>query len=239
MSKGQPVRNLHKHVVDELGQRIVGGLFAPGASLPREEALAESMVVSRTALREAMKVLGAKGLIETRQKTGSRVRDKQHWNQLDADVLNWRCAAMPTDDFIAQLVEMREIVEPAAAASAARNRDRSQLARINAAYKAMAAAADLDAWVAADFEFHEAVLTATNNELLQSLFHVIATALQTFFQLSARKAKDFKYSLPLHFEVSDAIRLRRPDAAREAMRHMVTDSGSLMQARKTRRVTAA
>jgi len=84
-------------VVQELGQMIVGGTLAPGEPLPREEALATRMAVSRTVLREALKVLATKGLIETRQKTGMRVRETRFWNQLDADVLAWRCAAMPTD----------------------------------------------------------------------------------------------------------------------------------------------
>src|SRR6185312_3973889 len=90
MVKPVIMRNLHSQVVQELGRQIVGGEIAPGANLPREELLAERMKVSRTALREAMKVLSAKGLIESRQKTGTRVRDTVHWNQLDADVLAWR-----------------------------------------------------------------------------------------------------------------------------------------------------
>jgi DNA-binding FadR family transcriptional regulator len=76
----------------ELGRRIVGGELRPGDVLPREELLAEQMNVSRTALREAMKVLSAKGLVETRTKVGTRVRDPRYWHQLDADVLAWRCA---------------------------------------------------------------------------------------------------------------------------------------------------
>ncbi|HEY0198769.1 MAG TPA: GntR family transcriptional regulator, partial [Rhodanobacter sp.] len=81
-----PTRNLHGHVVHELGQRIVGGELRPGELLPREETLAEQMEVSRTALREAMKVLSAKGLVESRPKVGTRVRDPRFWHQLDADV---------------------------------------------------------------------------------------------------------------------------------------------------------
>jgi len=226
MVKPIAVRNLHGQVIQELGRLIVSGELAPGESLPREELLAENMNVSRTALREAMKVLSAKGLIESRQKTGTRVRETIHWNQLDADVLAWRCASMPTEDFVDKLVEMREIIEPAAAASAARRRSATQLARIEAAYIAMDAAADLDAWAEADLEFHEAVLHATNNELLISLFSVIETALGTYFVLSARNAENFKYSLPHHQKVFEAIRRNQPEAARQAMLRMVDDSRS-------------
>ncbi len=140
--KATDTRSLHGHVVRELGRRIVVGDLQPGDVLPREEVLAESMEVSRTALREALKVLSAKGLIEARPKTGTRVRPKDAWNQLDADVLSWRCASMPTDDFIEKLVEMREIIEPAAAASAAKRRTTAQLAKIDHAYRKMEAAKD-------------------------------------------------------------------------------------------------
>jgi DNA-binding FadR family transcriptional regulator len=105
-------RNLHGHVTQELGVRIVSGALRPGDALPREEVLAEQMAVSRTALREAMRVLSAKGLVEARPKVGTRVREERYWQQLDADVLAWRCASMPTADFVQKLAEMREIFEP-------------------------------------------------------------------------------------------------------------------------------
>lgn len=224
MVKPIVMRNLHGQVIQELGQLIVGGELAPGAVLPREELLAERMHVSRTALREAMKVLSAKGLIESRQKTGTRVREKIFWNQLDADVLSWRCALMPTDSFVEKLVEMREIIEPAACAAAARRRSAEQLTRITVAFEAMSAADNLEAWAAADLAFHEAVLHATNNELMISLFSVIESALATYFVLSARTAANFRYSLPQHQKVLEAIRRRQPEVARESMRKMVTDS---------------
>lgn len=232
------VRNLHDQVIQEIGRMIVGGAIKPGELLPREEALAQRMAVSRTALREALKVLGSKGLIETRQKTGTRVRDPRHWNQLDADILAWRCASMPTEDFVEKLVEMREIIEPAAAAAAAKRRSPEQLACIKAAYEAMSAADDLDAWAKADLAFHECVLDAANNELLGSLFSVVDTALGAYFLLSARTAADFKYSLPRHFAVYDAIRLRRPQAARAAMQGMIEDSRSNIRGRRRARKPA-
>ena len=227
-----PTRNLHGHVVHELGQRIVGGELRPGELLPREETLAEQMEVSRTALREAMKVLSAKGLVESRPKVGTRVRDPRFWHQLDADVLGWRCALMPTEDFVRKLIEMREVIEPAAAATAAVRCSVEQLERLDAAYAAMDRAKDLDAWTEADLAFHEAVLNATNNELMASLFSVIETALGTFFVLSARTAKDFKYSLPHHQKVLEAIRRRQPEAARRAMLRMVADSRTNMEKRR-------
>lgn len=222
--KATDARNLHGHVVRELGRRIVTGELSPGDVLPREEILAESMNVSRTALREALKVLSAKGLIEARPKIGTRVRPIDAWSQLDADVLSWRCASMPADDFIEKLVEMREIIEPAGAAAAARRRTSAQLARIEHAYRSMEAARDPEEWAAVDLSFHDAVLHATGNELMISLFSVVENALGMFFVLSAKTAGNFKYSLPHHLKVLEAIRRQQPEVAREAMQRMITDS---------------
>jgi DNA-binding FadR family transcriptional regulator len=222
--KATDARNLHGHVVRELGRRIVTGELRPGDVLPREEALAVSMEVSRTALREALKVLTAKGLIEARPKIGTRVRQMEFWNQLDADVLSWRCASMPTDDFIDKLVEMREIIEPAAAAAAARKRTTAQLAKIDAAYRQMEASRNSDEWAVADLSFHDAVLHATGNELMISLFSVVESALGMFFVLSAQTAGDFKYSLPHHQKVLEAVRRQQPEVARKAMQSMIADS---------------
>ncbi len=233
--KAVRVRNLHDHVIHQLGRSIVSGELLPGELLPREESLAEQLEVSRTALREALKVLSAKGLVESRPKVGTRVRDPRFWQQLDADVLAWRCASMPTDDFVQKLVEMREIIEPAAAAAAARRCSADQLESLGAAYAAMEAAATLDEWAQADLAFHEAILNATNNELMVSLFSVIETSLGTFFVLSARNAGNFKYSLPNHKKVLDAIRRRQPEVARRTMQRMVADSRSNMGQRTVKR----
>lgn len=232
--KATDARNLHGQVIRELGTRIVSGELRPGEALPREEALAESMQVSRNALREALKVLAAKGLLEARPKTGTRVRPPQDWNQIDADVLSWRCATMPTDDFVEKLIEMREMIEPAAAAAAAERRSEAQLAAIEAAYRQMEAAADSAAWTAADLRFHEAVLQATGNELMSSLFSVIESVLGMFFLLSAQAATDFRYSIPHHRKVLDAIRRQQPAAARKAMQAMIVDSRENLAARRRR-----
>jgi DNA-binding FadR family transcriptional regulator len=225
-------RNLHGHVTQELGVRIVSGALRPGEALPREEVLAEQLQVSRTALREAMRVLSAKGLVEARPKVGTRVREERYWQQLDADVLAWRCASMPPADFVQKLVEMREIIEPAAAAYAAQRCGPEQFAELEAAYLAMEAARTSDAWAVADLAFHEAVLNATNNELMMSLFSVVETALGSFFVLSARKRSDFNYSLPYHRKVFEAIRRRQPEAARRAMQQMILDSRANMTGKR-------
>ncbi|TMH12840.1 MAG: FadR family transcriptional regulator [Betaproteobacteria bacterium] len=195
-------RNLHGQVVHELGRRIVGGSCPPGEALPNEEELCRELGVSRTALR----------------RIGTRVRASASWNLLDPDVLAWRCATSPEPSFALQLNEMREIIEPASAALAARKRNQTQLRHIEDAYEAMAAATTIDEWVAADLEFHSAILDATSNPLLRPLAAMIGSALESLLGLSARKAgTNFKVALPDHARVLDAI--RRQDGPR-AMQHM-------------------
>jgi DNA-binding FadR family transcriptional regulator len=118
--------------------------------------------------------------------------------------------------------------------AAARRRTPEQLDAIALALDAMEDAPDLDAWAGADLRFHDAVLLATNNELLSSLFSVVETALATFFVMSARTAKNFKYSLPHHRAVYEAIRRRRPNEAATAMRTMIADSRANMRKGKRR-----
>jgi len=121
-------------------------------------------------------------------------------------------------------VEMRELIEPGAAAAAARRRTDAQIIELKAAYDAMAASEDLDAWAKADLAFHETLLNATNNSLMVSLFSVIETALGTFFLLSARNAANFKTALPRHQKVYEAVRRGQPEVARKAMLDMVAES---------------
>jgi len=217
-------RNLHGQVVHELGRRIVGGACTPGQALPNEEDLCRELGVSRTAIREAVKVLAAKGLVESRPRIGTRVRPTLAWNLLDPDVLAWRCATLPDPGFVLQLAEMREIIEPASAALAARNRTQAQLRRIEDAYAAMAASTTIDDWVEADLEFHSAILDATNNPLLLPLAAMIATALESLLSLSARKASNFKVALPDHGLVLDAIRQQDDDRAMQHMRKLLADT---------------
>lgn len=221
--------SLHERVVQRLGQRIVGGEYRPGDVLPREDALAEQLAISRTALREALKVLSAKGLVEAKPAVGTRVRAPRWWHQLDPDVLAWRSARVPTEDYVAKLIQMREMVEPMAAGIAAEVRTTQQLAELDTQYSAMANAQTAYDWAEADVAFHHAVLQATNNELIVSLFAVVASSLATFLKLSAQAVEKFNHSLPLHQAVVEAIRDRRPRAAVRATRRIITQSRNNMR----------
>ena len=222
-------RNLHGQVVNELGRRVVSNHYAAGALLPNEEQLCQELQVSRTALREAVKVLAAKGLLESRPRIGTRVRARELWNLLDPDILAWRCATGVDAEFLRHLTELREIIEPAAAALAASSRSTEQLLSIRQALTAMENAPDISAWVDADLAFHTAILKGTNNPLLMPLAAIIGSALESLLGVTARSASDFKRGLPDHQKVFDAIEAGDSQNALHRMAGMLSDTRALMK----------
>jgi DNA-binding FadR family transcriptional regulator len=223
-----PERRLPAQVIQLLGRRIVAGAYPEGAALPNEGLLCEELGVSRTALREGVKVLVAKGLLVARPRVGTRVQPRAAWHSLDADVLAWRSELPPDDAFIEQLTEMREIIEPAAAALAARNRSDADVAVLQAALLRMRRARTQPAWVAADFDFHRALLHATGNALLAPLAALVGSALQSLLALGAARAREttrnFKVALPEHERVFDAVCRRDGTAAHQAMSLLLSDA---------------
>ena len=147
----------------------------------------ETFGVSRTVLREALRTLTSKGLIESRPRVGTRVRPKPAWNLLDVDVLDWYSRVAPAMDFALKLQEMREMIEPYAAALAAASHSDATFASLDAAHSAMLAARNVDEWVRADLQFHLSVLAACSNELLIPLGTLIERTPE-----DARRFTDFE-----------------------------------------------
>jgi DNA-binding FadR family transcriptional regulator len=216
--------SLHHAVAQDLGARILKGEFAPGALLPNEAECCLAYGVSRTAVREAIKMLMAKGLVLSRPKIGSRVQPRDSWNLLDRDVLAWYCAATDYWHFLANMQQVRRILEPEAAALAAVNHAAAQLTAIEAALAGMRAAETLAAWNVADVRFHLAILGAAGNDLLVPLGFLIESALGNMFEYTARHSADIRRALPLHEAIFLAIRKRRPEAARRAVRRLLEDT---------------
>lgn len=198
-------RKLHGQVVNELGKRIVGGHYPAGQVLPKEEQLGLELKVSRTALREAVKVLAAKGLLESRPRVGTRVRERDTWNLLDPDILLWQCTTGSDVSFLRHLNELRAMIEPGAVSLAASSRTEEQLKQISQALKRMQKSKNITQWVEADLDFHTAIFKATNNPLIMPLAAIIGSALTTLLNLTARSASDFKSGLPDHEKVFQAI----------------------------------
>ncbi|KQM66277.1 MULTISPECIES: FadR/GntR family transcriptional regulator [unclassified Sphingomonas] len=177
-----------------IGVAIVTGKHEPGSGLPGEIDLAESFNVSRSVIRESLRMLAAKGLVESRPKAGTRVRERQAWNLLDPELLGWMFEGEPPPlAFVRSLFQLRMIVEPAAAELAAVSRSPRQLTRMGHALEEMARLGlDSEAGRAADQSFHATILEATGNELLVSLSASIAAAVRwtTFFKYRAGAPRD-------------------------------------------------
>lgn len=217
---GYPRRGLHGRVVNELGRRIVAGAWASGAPLPNEDDLAAELGVSRTVLREAIKVLQAKGLVEVRPRTGTRVRPRRSWHLLDADVVAWQFADMERGEDMRELYEIRATIEATAARLAAERRTEEQLCEIEAHQRRIeAASAEPIALRAADFDFHGAVVEAAQNSLLSHVSAMIRIALEAAGEQPAPEA-DGNEAL-LRTAVATAIRDRDADASETAMRSLV------------------
>ena len=219
-------RNIHESLANILGTEIVSEVHPPGSLLPNEFEMRERFAVSRTALREAYRVLTAKGLIVSRPKVGTRVRPKTDWNMLDPEVLAWHLQTAPTEAFISDLFVLRQMVEPAAAAMAARTRPRASLDRIAAAYLEMERYRDgTGDIITADLQFHLAILEATNNHFIGALGGLIHAALLGSFKLGWESpAKMQESRLLQHLAVLDAIRNGQPEAAERSMHILLSDS---------------
>lgn len=230
-------RNLHERIANTLGLRIAAGIDPPGSALPTEVELCATLAVSRSALREAFKLLAAKRLIVSRQKVGTLVRPRAEWNMLDPEVLGWHLQAAPTDAFVNGLFEVRMIVEPAAAAAAAERRSEANLDAMRDALAGMTrhqnAPAELSA---ADLRFHKAILDATGNLFLASLVAVIEGTLMASFQLGWTAGKRPPgFSLQQHADVLDAIARQSPEQARAAMTALLDSAMEDVRASLARR----
>jgi DNA-binding FadR family transcriptional regulator len=213
------LRGLHAQTVETLGSRIVRGYYQPGQPLPPDE-LENEFGISKTVLREALRVLAAKGLVDARQKRGTVVQERAAWSLLDADLLRWQ-GGQPDAAFFANLAEVRGIVEPAGARLAAERRTEEDLADLRAAIDQMAnAGTDALAVVAADLAFHQALLDAAHNELLSRMEVVIEAGLRARDAV-VHGGEHWPDSVPVHRAILEAIEAGDGAAAEQAMRKLL------------------
>jgi len=200
-----------------IGKRIVSGLVKPGSVLPSTERLAEEFSVSRLAIRESMKILASKGLVDARPRRGTVVRARSEWNRLDPDILTWQINGAPNAAFIRSLFEVRRIIEPEAAALAAARAPQEVIEEIEAAFQQMEQAAPAtQGSIDADVEFHRAILLGTGNDFIAAFAPVIATALKIAIGVQRGIPRRRAHFVPSHGAILDAIKRGDTNGARAA-----------------------
>jgi GntR family transcriptional regulator, galactonate operon transcriptional repressor len=211
---------LHGRVVNELGLRIVSAAWESGSHLPNEDDLAAELGVSRTVVREAVKALQAKGLVEVRPKTGTRVRPRRAWHLLDADIVAWQFTDMERSDDLRELYEVRSSIAAAAARLAAVRRTDEQLAVIEAHQRRIAAAAaEPLARRTAELDFHAAVVDAAHNSLLAHVSAMVRVGLESAAIPTTTPSEEEQGAL--RAAVVEAIRTGDAEAAEKSMRMLV------------------
>jgi GntR family galactonate operon transcriptional repressor len=215
-------RGIFGYFVHDLGRRIVGGEYPQGVTLPNEPELVAQFGISRTVVREAMKCLAGKGLVEIKTRVGTRVRDRASWHHTDKDVMVWYYETGPSIEFMKAIKDLRLVLEPEASARAAARGTPGEIARIGAAYQAMVDMGDTDANSDADLEFHTAIYAATHNMVYAQLIDILAIAIYANRVLSPADAKDeHESSLPSHKAVYEAIAAHDAGAASTASKQML------------------
>ncbi|PZN55488.1 MAG: FadR family transcriptional regulator [Proteobacteria bacterium] len=220
--------SVHAAVANEIGFRIVRGDYPPGTILPNEAQWSEMFDVSRSAVREAIKMLMAKSLLASRPKVGSRVEPRERWNLLDRDVLSWYATSPGRDSFMRTVQEFRYIIEPEATAFAALRRTDEQMAEISKACQDMRLARNLEERTKADTRFHLAILRAAGNDLLVPLGVLIESAFDHLFRYVTREGEDLDHAQKLHEAIERNIRLQRPEAARNAVRKLLVNTDRIV-----------
>ncbi len=222
--------NLTYQLTHDLGTAIVTGKYPVGQGLPTEAELCIQYDVSRSATREAVKMLSAKGLIASRPKKGIRVLPESDWNMFDTDVLGWILTSNPSLTLLKSFTEVRAAIEPQAAALAAVNATFEELEAIETALKRMEAAEKgLDDPLDSDIAFHTSILMASGNPFIVQLTDFISTALRVSIRYT-NKTKGEDGDVQKHADILDTIKSRNPEKARAAVETILEEALELINA---------
>lgn len=214
----------HGSVAHRLATEIVGGVYGEGAILPNEENASASYGVSRSAYREAVRTLAAKGLVMATPKVGTRVTPRSTWRLLDPDVIAWHFEVNCTAPFVRSLFEMRKVVEPSAAALAAHRRDEEDLSRLADALARMARLAPNDrGWQGAVLDFHHVILRASDNEMLGAMWPAVQVTLQWSINLQGAQPGSRPVGEPVaeHAKVFENIASQNAEGALREMAFLI------------------
>jgi len=222
MEQAGPAIRIPGKIAAEIGGKIVSGRLKPGTILDGEIEASDERKVSRSAYREAIRILIAKGLVQSRPKIGTRVTDSAQWHLLDPDVLSWIFAKEPPRELLESLFELRKLVEPEAAALAAERRSLEQLNRMGAALEIMARETlHTERGRLADKMFHGILLTASANPFVISLSSSVTAAVAWSTAFKERTQRLRRDAVPDHLKVYEAIAARSASGARAAMLELI------------------
>ncbi|WED24988.1 FadR family transcriptional regulator [Vibrio sp. JC009] len=222
-------RSLHVQVAREIARSIISGKLPEGSVIPGEMALCEQFGVSRTALREAVKLLTSKGLLESRPKIGTRVVERAKWNFLDSQLIEWMEGLMDVDEFCIRFLGLRRAIEPEACALAARHATAEQRMELSSVFQEMVDVAnadefDAEKWTDIDMQFHKLIFSSTGNDFFLPFGNILSTMFVNFIRHSSEEGST---CIKEHQEIYNAIMAGDSEKARDA-------SASHLQATKHR-----
>ncbi|HSD37982.1 MAG TPA: FadR/GntR family transcriptional regulator [Rhodocyclaceae bacterium] len=223
-----PITTKTDRLIHAFGRDIVQGALAPGSALPSEAELCEKYDTSRNVMREVIKVLATKRLIDAQRYRGLFVMPRTQWNYLDADVLEW---ALENDDdpaLIASLIEVRSLIEPAISRWAAERATALDLVAIEEALNGMKAqTASRDAFMEADIAFHRAIVAATHNFVILQLADAISALQRAIFDHTyLTEPEHIALTIKEHGDLFDMIRMKNPTVAEEMAQGMISRTAS-------------
>ncbi|MDJ0413477.1 FadR/GntR family transcriptional regulator [Rhodococcus opacus] len=231
---GGEYRQLHETVLDRLGSDIVAGVVAPGTRISADDVVTQYSV-SRTVVREVVRVLESLGLLVVRRRVGITVLGEEHWNSLDPSVIRWKLAGPQRFEQLSSLSELRSGIEPLAARLAATRATPEQCGALTAAVIGMSStsrAADTDAYLAHDSDFHRTLLTASGNPLLRAMSQIVVEVLEGRTRHSLMPHVAETEAIRLHGVVASSIQMGDADAAEAAMRAIVSESATAVEQMK-------
>lgn len=219
-------RSLHVQVAREIARGILSGKLAQGSILPGEMALCEQFGISRTALREAVKLLTSKGLLESRPKVGTRVIDRAYWNFLDPQLIEWMDGLADTDQFCHQFLGLRRAIEPEACALAAKFATAEQRIELSETFQKMVEIAEADnfdqeKWMEVDMRFHSLIFNATGNDFYLPFGNILTTMFVNFI---AHSSEEGSTCIKEHRQIYDAIMAGNAEKARQASANHLNES---------------
>ena len=218
-------RNFHSFVINEIGMAIVSGRYPVGSVLPNDAEMIDKFNVSRTVLREALKTLEAKGLLEARPKVGTKVAPRSRWNYFDPMLLEWLFHAGPDSNLIRHVTEIRMALEPGAAGEVAENHSADQIRLLRYWLRQMESSQDSPInFALADLEIHLIIADGSRNPFMRSMMPLIEFSHAAFYRLSITEVTNIQPRIvTVHEKLIDAIETASRGRASASMLEVVSE----------------